>query len=213
MLQGSFGSKPWSSAGAAAAAESAAADERNEAGPGATAALTGEGTPAAGQGNTPHIPDSAEDEIKEMNDMDEDEKAKNEEIKKQLVIDDVVKELIEMELKQRKKDGDTEGFEAGSEHWLKFNIWKVEQDWRKQKDNEAKKESTLETADYFNKPELEKKATKQNKGEEHSKSIWGGHEGTGDLNKPICDLDMGWEWAEEQVIPRTCSQFSSSTGW
>ena len=64
---------------------------------------------------------------------------------------------------------------------------------KKQKDNEAKKESTLETADYFNKPELEKKATKQNKGEEHSKSIWRGHEGTGDLNKPTCDLDMGWE--------------------
>ena len=35
-LQGSFGSKSWSSAGAAAAAESAAADERNEARPGAT---------------------------------------------------------------------------------------------------------------------------------------------------------------------------------
>ena len=45
----------------------------------------------------------------------------------------MVKELIEMELKQRKKDGDTEGFEAGSEHWLKFNIWKVEQDWKKNK--------------------------------------------------------------------------------
>ena len=82
MLQGSFFSKPWSSAGAAAATESAAADERNEARPRATAALTGDGTPAAGQGNTPHIPDSAEDEIEEMNDVDEDEKAKNEEIKK-----------------------------------------------------------------------------------------------------------------------------------
>ena len=37
----------------------------------------------------------------------------------------MVKELIEMELKQRKKDGDTEGFEAGSEHWLKliFGRW------------------------------------------------------------------------------------------
>ena len=62
----------------------------------------------------------------------------------------VIQPLIEMKLKQRKKDGDTEGFEAGSEHWLKLNIWKVEQDWRKQKDNEAKKESTLETADFFN---------------------------------------------------------------
>ena len=57
--------------------------------------------------------------------------------------------------------------------------------------NEAKKDSTLETADYFNKPELEKKATKQNKGEEHSKSIWGGHEGMGDLNK---NPYVTWIW-------------------
>ena len=49
--------------------------------PGVTAALTGERTPKAGQGNTPHIPDSAEDEIEEMNDVDEDEKAKNEKLK------------------------------------------------------------------------------------------------------------------------------------
>ena len=48
-------------------------------------------------------------------------------------MDKVVKELIEMELKQREQEGDTEGFEAGSEHWLKFKIWKVEQDWKKTK--------------------------------------------------------------------------------
>ena len=38
-----------------------------------------------------------------------------------------------MELKQREKEGDMEGFEAGLEHWLKFNIWKVDQDWKKTK--------------------------------------------------------------------------------
>ena len=53
MLQGSFGSKPWSRAGAAAvawspaaaAAGSAAADEGNEAGTDSTAAQYGENNP------------------------------------------------------------------------------------------------------------------------------------------------------------------------
>ena len=43
------------------------------------------------------------------------------------MIDDVVEDLVKMELKQRDKEGDTEGFEAGSNHWLKFKIWQVEQ--------------------------------------------------------------------------------------
>ena len=43
------------------------------------------------------------------NDENEDEKARNEEIANQWLIDDVVKELIEMELKQREREGDTEG--------------------------------------------------------------------------------------------------------
>ena len=63
--------------------------------------------------------------------MDEDEKAKIEE--DQMVIDEAVKALVEMELKQRKKEGDLEGYEAGSEYWLKFNIWKTEQDCKKTK--------------------------------------------------------------------------------
>ena len=78
-------------------------------------------------------------------DENEDEKARNEEIANQLLIDDVVKELIEMELKQRKKKGDTEGFEAGMEHWLKFNIWKVEEEWKEKKASEAKK-ATIQTS-------------------------------------------------------------------
>ena len=80
-----------------------------------------------------------------------------------MIIDEAVKALVEMELIQRKKEGDLEGYEEGSEYWLKFNIWKTEQDWKKQKEHEAKTESTFETADHLNKPELQKKATKPDK--------------------------------------------------
>ena len=45
-----------------------------------------------------------------------------------MVIDEAVKALVEMELIQRKKEGDLEGYEEGLEYWLKFNIWKTEQD-------------------------------------------------------------------------------------
>ena len=34
-----------------------------------------------------------------------------------------------MELNHRKKEGDVEGLEAGLDHWQKFQIWKVEQEW------------------------------------------------------------------------------------
>ena len=48
--------------------------------------------------------------------------------KDQMVIDEAVKALVEMEFIQRKNEGDLEGYEEGSEYWLKFNIWKTEQD-------------------------------------------------------------------------------------
>ena len=51
---------------------------------------------------------------------DEDEETENERKVNQWLIDDAVKDLIEMELNQRKKEGDVEGFEAGSDHWLKL---------------------------------------------------------------------------------------------
>ena len=66
MMQGSFGSKPWSSAVAAAAAEAAAVDKRDEAGTGDIAALSAGETFAAEQGEVPHMSDAAEDEIEEM---------------------------------------------------------------------------------------------------------------------------------------------------
>ena len=46
------------------------------------------------------------------------EKARNEDIVNKWLIDDAVEFLIEMELKNRKKEGDTKGFEEGSEYWL-----------------------------------------------------------------------------------------------
>ena len=74
--------------------------------------------------------------------MIEDGKTKIEEV--QMVIDEAVKALVEMELIQRKKEGNLEGYEEGSEYWLKFNILKTEQDWKKkQKEHEAKTESTF----------------------------------------------------------------------
>ena len=69
----------------------------------------------------------------------------------------------------------------------------------------------METADYFNKPELEEKATKPNKEEENYKSIWGGHKGKRALNKTTCFLDRGWEWAEEQAIPNNKTKGAEAT--
>ena len=53
------------------------------------------------------------------------EKAHNEDIVNKWLIDDAVEFLIEMELKNRKKEGDTKGFEEMSEYWLnsKFGNW------------------------------------------------------------------------------------------
>ena len=45
-------------------------------------------------------------------------KARNEYIVNKWLIDAVVGDLIEMELNNRKKEEDTQGFEEGSEYWL-----------------------------------------------------------------------------------------------
>ena len=62
------------------------------------------------------VEDEEENEVK---------KACNEKIVKKWLIDDAVGDLIEMELKNRKKEEDTKGFEEGSEYWLnsKFGNW------------------------------------------------------------------------------------------
>ena len=96
-------------------------------------------------------------------------KTRNEDNVNQRLIDDAVKNLIEMKLNQRKKEGDTKFFVAGSEHWLKFKIWKVEQEWNEKQADEAKTASRLDTADHSNnQEEAVQKTTKLNKGEESS---------------------------------------------
>ena len=120
MMQGSIGSKPWTAMSSAAAALAAETAASAAASPAAAAALDAGETSAAIQYEVSPTSAAALDEIEEIEskDEDEDEKARNEETTNQWLIDDVVKELIEMELKQREKEGETEGFEAGSEHWL-----------------------------------------------------------------------------------------------
>ena len=80
MMRESLGSKPWSSAVAATAAEAAASDKQSEACPGAAAALAAGETSSAEQGEVPHMSDAAEDEIEEMESKveDEDDKPRDE---------------------------------------------------------------------------------------------------------------------------------------
>ena len=73
--------------------------------------------------------------------MVEDGKTKIEEV--QMVIDEAVKALVEMKLIQRKKEGNLEGYEEGSEYWLKFNILKTEQDWKKNERSMKPKQRVL----------------------------------------------------------------------
>ena len=64
----------------------------------------------------------AKDEESDEGDLveNEDEETENERKVNQWLIDDAMKDIIEMELNQRKKEEDVEGFEAGSDHWLKL---------------------------------------------------------------------------------------------
>ena len=78
------------------------------------------------------------------------EKARNEDIVNKWLFYDAVEDLIEMELENRRKEGDTEGFEEGSEYWLKFKIWKLEQDWNEKQADEAKTKSKAGAADDSN---------------------------------------------------------------
>ena len=55
-----------------------------------------------------------------------------------------------MKLKNRQKEGDTKGFEEGSEYWLKIKIWKLEQDWNEQQANEANTKSKVGAANNSN---------------------------------------------------------------
>ena len=79
---------------------------------------------------------------------------------------------MEMELKQRKDEGDQEGYEEGSNYRLKFNIWKTEQDWKFQKEHEAKTESTLAPADKLNNTESQKEAREPDKEKKILQVTW-----------------------------------------
>ena len=60
----------------------------------------------------------------EEEDLEGDERAKMEE--KQVEIDETVKQMMDMEIRQREAEGDREGFEEGSKYRLEFDIWKTE---------------------------------------------------------------------------------------
>jgi hypothetical protein len=66
------------------------------------------------------------EEVDKDKEFEEDKETKKE--GEQFKIDDVVQEMMKIELKQRRTEGDNEGYESGSEHRLMFNIWKVEKD-------------------------------------------------------------------------------------
>ena len=90
-----------------------------------------------------------EKDEREEEDMTEEEEEGTENERKinQWLIDDVVKDLVEMELNHRKKEGYEEGFEAGSNHWLKFKIWKVEREWEEEQAEAAQTSNKMSNAD------------------------------------------------------------------
>ena len=74
----------------------------------------------------------------------------------QLAWDETVQALMDMEITQRKNEGDLEGHEKGSNFRLRFNIWKTEKEWKFHKEHEAKTESTLVPAEKLNKNKVAK---------------------------------------------------------
>ena len=119
-----------------------------------------------------------------------DEKARLEE--EQPVWDETVKDMINMELKQRKDDGDMDGFERGSNYRLRFNIWRTKREWKLQRMHEAKTKSTLVSADNGNNTESENKASEPEKEARKDKdptNYMGGHVNRGSVTKAICDAN------------------------
>ena len=142
-----------------------------------------------------------------------DEGTENEKKVNQWLIDDVVKDLVEMELNQRKKEGDEEGFKEGSLHWLKLKIWKVEQECKEEQAEAAKtsnnmrvaeKDKQRERADKANIMKELAKTTTQNKQMEISKEE---PEYTSDLvfdseTEASRDLKAGGEETKDDLIPK-----------
>ena len=130
----------------------------------------------------------------EEEDLENDEKARLEE--EQLVWDETVKDMMNMEIKQRKDEGDMEGIERGSNYRLRFNIWRTEREWKLQRMHEAKTESTLAPADNGNNTESENKAREPEKEARKDKdptNDMGGHVNRGSVTKAICNPNLECE--------------------
>ena len=94
---------------------------------------------------------SSVDDTSEEEDSEGDERAKMEE--EQVELDETVQQMMDMEISQRKDEGDMKGFEEGSKYRLEFNIWKTEREWELMKRHEAK--STPAAAEEENNTQAE----------------------------------------------------------
>ena len=100
---------------------------------------------------------SSVDDTSEEEDSEGDERAKMEE--EQVELDETVQQMMDMEISQRKDEGDMKGFEEGSKYRLEFNIWKTEREWELMKRHEAK--STPAAADEENNTQAEEEHREQ----------------------------------------------------
>ena len=102
MIQGSFGTQPWKNVGEEVESAAVATEASAPAPMAVSGQQTAGTTPTAGSGK-----ESSEEEEH----LENDEKERLDE--EQLVLDETVKDMMNMELKQRKDEGDMEGFERG----------------------------------------------------------------------------------------------------
>ena len=81
--------------------------------------------------------------VRQKSEGEKKEKAKSQEDKEkdQKEIDKVVEEMALFEIKQRKKDGDEEGYEELSNYWLQFKISRVEDEWNAERGVHPKPEA------------------------------------------------------------------------
>ena len=81
---------------------------------------------------------------------------------KQNDIDEVVQDMMRIEIRQRRNEGENEGYECGSKHQLMFNIWKVEKDWRSLTRHEV--QINPATDDTRNKPAVKEQINELGRG-------------------------------------------------
>ena len=139
-----------------------------------------------------------EDNEKERRNLEVELRAFKQDWRKELAdqanIDEVVEQMAKMEIKQRKDEGDEESHEQLSNHWLKFKIWKVEEEWQAAKFNEfqasyrmgADTSKPREPAEKVQKENEQQKATQQVRHVDMDKE-W--HSSQGET-KPILEKDL-----------------------